>query len=559
MPSASAVNRPPVPARKRALRRLVACLALVALAGALWLVWPHESAPRERLTELYTPTFSAPPPAESPAVTLGKLRGQLDSPAGPQFIRSLLPGQAGVLWLSAIVALAVAFNARAPRDRRNVDLLLMLGVGLCFFDVLGFTQKLSDPTQRQVMDWVFLAVAALTLALLVRAVLRVLRPDSLEWRPNLDGRTLALLAIALFALDVAVALAYPPDDAGYFINIGAQRLRERFWLPYGDPLLTETPAAAYGPILYLAHIPFQWLLSPQLVNPHASAHPPLGPDSTYYLPPLLATKLCLIAFHGLAVFALFKAVERLGGRDKAWAVTALYCGSAFVLGVGDGDYAIGGMTFISHIAPAAVTLAAFAAIPRPGASGALLATGIGVLFYPVFMFPAWLGFYWRNRADARRFVTGFVIASVLIGGFVLLRSRPADGRGVVGTVLWDTLGHQESPKAYGSSPFGLWGQREGVRGWLMRPLVEGQNMTRPVVLAFFAFAAGTFWLVRGRGQAQLALVVATVAMGAELWKVHATATYVTWYYPFLLIGLFGGPPAERAGSPPKQADAIEAS
>jgi hypothetical protein len=27
-------------------------------------------------------------------------------------------------------------------------------------------------------------------------------------------------------------------------------------------------------------------------------------------------------------------------------------------------------------------------------------------------------------------------------------------------------------------------------------------------------------------------------MGAQLWKIHATATYVTWYYPFLLIGFF---------------------
>ncbi len=37
----------------------------------------------------------------------------------------------------------------------------------------------------------------------------------------------------------------------------------------------------------------------------------------------------------------------------------------------------------------------------------------------------------------------------------------------------------------------------------------------------------------------LALLTATTAMGANIWKIHATATYVTWYYPFLLLGTLG--------------------
>jgi hypothetical protein len=104
--------------------------------------------------------------------------------------------------------------------------------------------------------------------------------------------------------------------------------------------------------------------------------------------------------------------------------------------------------------------------------------------------------------------------------------------------MYDTVGHQESPRAYGLSLFGFWGQRDGVRGWLMTPLIADESMTRPVVVAFFAFAAGLFFVARGRSPSQLALLVAAVAMGAQLWKIHATATYVAWYYPLLLIGLF---------------------
>ena len=34
-------------------------------------------------------------------------------------------------------------------------------------------------------------------------------------------------------------------------------------------------------------------------------------------------------------------------------------------------------------------------------------------------------------------------------------------------------------------------------------------------------------------------MLATLAAGVQLWKTHASGTYVTWYLPFLLIGLFG--------------------
>ena len=143
-----------------------------------------------------------------------------------------------------------------------------------------------------------------------------------------------MLALALLALDVATALYAPPDDAGYFINIGGQRLRERMRWPYGDPLLTATPSAAYGPVLYAAHVPFQLLLAPEPVNAVSLRRPRLDASEPYYLPPLMATKLCTIAFHLLGVAALFAAARRLAGAGTAWALVALYCGSPFVLGVG---------------------------------------------------------------------------------------------------------------------------------------------------------------------------------------------------------------------------------
>jgi hypothetical protein len=62
-----------------------------------------------------------------------------------------------------------------------------------------------------------------------------------------------------------------------------------------------------------------------------------------------------------------------------------------------------------------------------------------------------------------------------------------------------------------------------------------------------------FFATRRSGAAQLALVSAAIAMGAQLWKIHATGTYVAWYYPLLLIGLFCTPPAVAAEADQRRA------
>ena len=53
-------------------------------------------------------------------------------------------------------------------------------------------------------------------------------------------------------------------------------------------------------------------------------------------------------------------------------------------------------------------------------------------------------------------------------------------------------------------------------------------------------------LTRKRDETQLAWLIASVAAGVQLWKTHAAGSYVEWYYPFVLIGLFcgGGPETE---------------
>ena len=411
---------------------------------------------------------------------------------------------------------------------------------------MRFFEFFQDPVYWRVMDWVFITIMAVSLFLLGRAIVRLRQPHTEPWRPNLNGRALMVITLLLVALNVAAGLLREIDDVGFYTNLGAQRLRERGMFPYGDPLLTNTPGATYSPILYYSHLVYQVLLAPIPLNP-PDPRPAFG---VYVLPPVLASKLATITFHLIGVGALVVAARRLMGSAQAWGVAALYCSSVYVMGVGGEREMIGGMTFASHIAPAAVTMAAFASLTRPVLAGALLSTAMATLFWPAFLFPAWLGYYWRSWNKARGFVIGFVLASLLIGVPVLMRSERIEGRGLIGTILHETQGHQQDPNAYGSSPFGFWGLRGGVRAVLRDPIVAGQPNTSPAFLLFAAFAVGSFFLARGRTEVQLALLTGALAIGTQLWKVHGTGVYVTWYYGFLLLGFLG----HRSGNSRERVD-----
>jgi hypothetical protein len=498
------------------------------------------SQPPQYLEEIYTPSFSRVPPGEPVSVTLQKLAADWSGEPGSTFRRDLLSLQAVAVVTALVLLCSVAVDWSRLTNPHNIDLALLAAPGVLLFDSMRFFDVLRSPTYLNLLDWVFSAVCWLSLALLVRAVHRVVRPLPATWEPNVATPILCALVFAAVAANLTLAVARPPDDAGWFVNLGAQRLRERGELPYGDPLLTATPAAAYGPLLYVAHVPFQIALSPEPVNSDSPDRPTLTPRSSYYLPPTLATQLCTVAFHLLGVAALFLSVRRMAGVRVALGISCLYCGSLSVLGIGGRDASVAGMTFVSHIAPAATTLAAFALLPQPALSGAALAISIGVGFYPAFLIPAWLGHYWDEPARRVKFLVGFAVVAVAIAGFVYTSSRPAGNLSRIGTIAYDTLGHHTDPAGYGSSPFGFWGQRPGLRHWLMTPLVGNSALTTPTWVTLAALMAGTFFLARKRTTADLALLAGALALAATLVKPHATATYLAWYYPLLLVGFLAG-------------------
>ena len=514
-------------------------VALVLLVIGAMLAAHYSPEPREQMIprHLENAHFDPPPPAPPTGQFVSTLWKDLWGPAGETFWHAMVPNQAGVLWIALAVMLTVAFDYARPRNPRNFELLALLTLGFLLFNIMRFFDLLGDRTYFWVMDLVFTGIVAVSLALLALAVWRVRHPHTAPWEPNLAARPLMVLAILLLTMNVVTGLASPPDDAGFYTNLGAQRLRERGKFPYGDPLLTNSAGAGYGPLLYLGHLPFQFMLDPKPLNTSQPTRAELEAGATYYLPPPLASKLTTVSFHLIGVASLVTIGLTLATPSVAWGMAAIYCGSAYVMGVGGPRETIGGMTFISHIAPPAISMLAFAFLARPMAAGVLLVAASATVFFPAFFFPAWLGFYWDRRQSALRFVGGCMIAAVVLGVPVVMMSTALEGHSLIGTVIRESVGHHQGTDTYGLSTFGFWGQRGGIRDWFREPFIEGQFTTSPMFLITIGFSSAMFFLARKTTPAQLALITATIGIIAQWSKIHGTGVYVNWYYPFLLIGL----------------------
>jgi len=355
------------------------------------------------------------------------------------------------------------------------------------------------------------------------------------------------MLIFFLATNTFVALSRSPDDAGNFTNLGAAQMLKTGKFPYTDPKLQGGAAATYGPALYLAHIPFQLILSPIIkssMGKNALVRRVLvgSNDPNYSGPPVMATKLAMLSFHFLTVACLVLIGRRLANPSVGWGLAVLYTSSAYVHGIGGDPYGITGLPYISHIAPAGLTLLAFYFLRKPYVSGVILALAGSTLYYPFFFFPLWLGYYfWQRKPRSKewiKFAVGFFTVLVLILLLVNFLSAPPESGSKWHVIYESTVGHQESDAAYGSSVYSFWGQYPGLDNFWQKPFVSDLYLFRPSFLLFVAYLAATFFMARGRSIQQFALLTASIAIAVQLWKSHAGGTYVEWYLPFFLIGIF---------------------
>jgi hypothetical protein len=334
--------------------------------------------------------------------------------------------------------------------------------------------------------------------LLARVLLAAFRPRPVS-APLVPHAPLMLLVVGLvFITAFRVGLNVADSngmDVVYAGVIGADRIADGDSLYDGEFAPDNASGDVYGPVAYLAYLPWEQLLPwdgvwDDLPAAHAAA----------------------ITFDLLTVLGLYLLGMRLRGRALGIALAyawAAFPYSLFALATNTNDTLV-----------AALVVWALVAATAPAARGALLALASAAKFVPLALVPL-LGTLGR---PAR-----YAIAFAAVAALVVLPFLPDGGlRGLYDATFGFHAGRE--------SPFSVWGQEPGL-DWLHTA----------VKAAVVALALAVVVVPRRRDVVQVVALAAAVLVALQLTAVHWFYLYVVWFAPLVLAATFA---AQRGRAEP---------
>ena len=182
---------------------------------------------------------------------------------------------------------------------------------------------------------------------------------------------------------------------------------------------------------------------------------------------------------------------------------------------------------VDHALPAALLTLGVLTYRQPLLSGSFLGLAAGLVYYPFFLLPLWISFYWQRGLG--RFLSGVVTMLVVLCGLLLLDGVPT------------MAGHVRQM-------FGLWSPAmkdlEGVWGG------PGINpIFRLPVLVGFILLSGSFafWPTR-KNLGTLMCGSAAVMLAAQFWHGYGGGLFMAWFLPMMLLTMFRPNLDDRIGS-----------
>jgi hypothetical protein len=367
-------------------------------------------------------------------------------------------------------------------DRLDIAMLLSFGVSYALFDTVHFEPGV----------WAFYPpLIYLMVRMLVRGARS--RPSAGPWDTRLPT---AVLVLGLLALVVArIVIALHPSGV---IDVGVASVLGAYKILHGQPIYFASIGHpdTYGPINYLAYVPFEWL----------------WPGQWGYLP---AARAAAITFDVLTLAGLIVLGSKLRpGRDGwrlglllAWLFAA--CPWSLLdleKSTNDGLVAL-------------IVVLTMLALNGPVKRGVLIGLGAASKFFPAILLP--LVAVGRGNTDeqtVRKVLAAFVVT---VGASIALFLPPGGAK-----EMWDhTIGFQLTR----SDVFSIWALHPSLAP--IKDAVEAFAVVLAVVVAFRPRGART--------PAQVAALAAALIIAVQLPALHWFYLYIVWFLPLVLVAVLG--------------------
>jgi hypothetical protein len=402
------------------------------------------------------------------------------------------------VYLSSLLAIAIYFKFSRVWSVRNLDLigLIALGPGLRMAQLSGTIQQVG-------FVWLF-CVGAFFLVRLLMDPMMVRRP-LLE--PNLSPGGLTFIGVSLLVFMFANVITKQPTESDLD---GARRLDaalSRSEAPDGEASLAQH-GPGY-PLLHLvAAIPSKTLLKGESLLKG-------GTDESKELRGLTVYEATARTMAILCHLAVVIGIVLIGARHFDNVRTGIAAAALYLML----PYTALMTGRVDHVLPAALLVWAVYAYRRPAIAGGLLGLAAGVIYYPVFLLPLWLGFYWQRGLF--RFVAGFLtMLSVLVASLVFTSGSVSAFVAQMQQMFgWTSLN---------AGPLeGFWAFHEAATAYRI-----------PVLAAFAVLCGGlALWPAR-KNLGTLLSCSAAVMLGTQFWHAQGGGLYMCWYLPLLLLTVF---------------------
>ena len=350
-----------------------------------------------------------------------------------------------------------------------------------------------------------LVVYPLLLLLLARMLWLGLRKDPGVDRgaPAWPVPVLALGLLALVAARVVLDIvSHEVIDVGVASVVGAHAIN------HGQTLYSVSAAHGdtYGPIAYLAYVPFEALWP---------WHGVWG-----YVPAAHAAAIFFDVATTIGLVALGMRLRR-GQAGRRLGLTLAWAWAAYPATL------LGLLTNTNDGLVALLFVLLLLILTSPIGRGILLGLLAAAKLFPVILLPLF-AFSWRERRVRRAVIVGGVFCLVVVTAFA-----PFVPGGGLHELYERTIGFQLNRFDVSS----IWGLHPSL-GWLKK-IVEGAVVVLAIAVAYVA---------RGRSLAALAALACALTVAVQLPAEHWFYNYLVWIAPFALVALLA---RESVGRPPR--------